>query len=1159
LNNNWKTIARDTNPELFTDFKNDYFNDRDWIQVNIPHNWDQYEGYRRLKHGNRHGYAWYRKTFTTKVKGKGKRYFIYFEGVGSYATVWVNGVLIGSHAGGRTTFTLDITKAIHLDKPNLLAVRADHPANIRDLPWVCGGCSDEWGFSEGSQPMGIFRPVHLVVTNDVRIEPHGVHIWNDSKVSEISATLNIAVEIKNYSERPRKIELVSRLINRDGVTIAITKTSKEIKTGVKLNILQNPMIVAKPILWSLENPYLYSLQTEIIEHKKVIDNTSTPYGIRWISWPIGQKNGSNQFLLNGKPVFINGTCEYEHNMGKSHAFSDAQIRTRAMQVKAAGYNAFRDAHQPHNLLYHANWDTIGLLWWPQFAAHIWFDNPEFKANFKQLLTDWVKERRNSPSIILWGLENESTLPTEFAKECTDLIRQLDPTASSQRKVTTCNGGTGTDWNVIQNWSGAYGGNPYNYANEMKSFLLNGEYGAWRSIDLHTEGPFVQNGTLSEDRFSLLMESKIRLAESVKDSICGQFHWLLNSHENPGRTQNGEGWRELDRVGPVNYKGLFTPWGEPIDAFYMFRSNYAPKDKEPMVYIVSHTWPGRWTTPGIKDSIIVYSNCDEVELFNDFGSVSLGKRTRNGIGTHFQWDSVNIQYNILYAKGYVNNTEIATDCIVLNHLPDSPGLPALKEEKIESITQGKTGYNYLYRINCGGPNYRDSNGNNWMADQHKTEDNTWGSKSWTDDFPGLPAFYGSQRRTFNPIKGTKDWKLFQSFRYGREKLSYRFNLPNGSYLAELYFIEPWYGIGGGMDCSGWRLFDVAINNKTVLKDLDIWKEAGSNTVLKKSYNVNVTDGKLTISFPDVASGQAIISAIAVASKDIVAIPSTEVNSVIENLTITDTAISNKWSIETWMDIGDKQYSNNNTMFVSLPSNLYGAVWIRTSEKTNKSPDDTVALFKVRVESDIFVAIDSRVNKLPSWLYNYNDTKSFIKTDNLIGNTFKVLSKRVPSATKIILGKNGSAADRPANMYTVIVCPVNQMEDAFDLRPIKKYEAEDAQFIGIGLEIDSLGSKKYVKFANTSDATIEWTINVGIAGTYSLKFRYINQNESTVPINISIIDANGIALKNDLLEFQPSVNWRAFTTTTGTMINAGTYKIRLSGMDKGGLGIDVLEVQ
>ena len=109
LNNNWQSIANDTNQHAYDGFEEPSFNTAAWQPVNVPHNWDAYEGYRRFHHGNRHGYAWYRKTFTVARKEQGKRYFLWFEGVGSFATVWVNGKKAGAHAGGRTTFTIDVT------------------------------------------------------------------------------------------------------------------------------------------------------------------------------------------------------------------------------------------------------------------------------------------------------------------------------------------------------------------------------------------------------------------------------------------------------------------------------------------------------------------------------------------------------------------------------------------------------------------------------------------------------------------------------------------------------------------------------------------------------------------------------------------------------------------------------------------------------------------------------------------------------------------------------------------------------------------------------------------------------------------------------------------------------------------------------------------
>ncbi len=157
--------------------------------------------------------------------------------------------------------------------------------------------------------------------------------------------------------------------------------------------------------------------------------------------------------------------------------------------------------------------------------------------------------------------------------------------------------------------------------------------------------------LSEDRMTQLMEMKVRLAESVKDSTCGQFFWLYTSHDNPGRVQSGEGHRELDRIGPVNYKGLLTPLGRtPGCVLYVPRQLCAKGNIAHGVYCFAYLARPVDNTRQKKDGIVVYSNCDEVELFNDVQGVSLGKRKRSGIGTHFKWDGVDIKYNVLYAAG-----------------------------------------------------------------------------------------------------------------------------------------------------------------------------------------------------------------------------------------------------------------------------------------------------------------------------------------------------------------------------------------------------------------------------------------------------------------------------------------------------------------------------
>ena len=728
------------------------------VSINLPHNFDDYYGYRQLRHGNLHGSATYYKTFTTS-KSDGKRYFLQFEGVGTYATVTLNGHQYPKELVGRTVWTLDVTDALQNGR-NDISVHVDHPAMQTACPWVCGGCSSEWGFSEGSQPFGIFRPVSLVETDAVRIEPFGVHIWNNAACDSVF----IETEVRNYTPQSQHIELVNKFTLASGKQVFRHAATVTLQAG-QSQVFRHAEAVADVHRWSLADPYLYALTTMIKRDGKTTDEVRTPFGIRSISWPISRKNGDNRFFLNNLPTFINGTCEYEHLLGSSHAFTPEQIRSRVKQITNAGFNAFREAHQPHNLLYQQLFDEQGILFWSQFSAHIWYDTPQFRDTFKRLLVRWIKERRNSPSVILWGLQNESVLPKDFARECSDIIRTLDPTCGDQRLITTCNGGEGTDWNVIQNWSGTYGGSAENYDNELKrpDQLLNGEYGAWRTIDLHDDAKY------SEESFTRLLETKARLAECARDSVCGHFQWLFTSHDNPGRTQPDGALRRIDKIGPINYKGLTTIWEEPTPAYYMYRSRYA------------------------------------------------------------------------------NRCVTATDQTAADRNRD--------------LVKGARGYHYLYRLNCGGDAFTDEFGQQWQADD------TLYSHSWGQDF-GMHPYQASQRHTSDDIRGTDSDQLFQFFRFGRHRLWYDLPVPDGDYRVELYFAEPWHGKGGGErdDYEGLRIFDVAINGKTVIDDLDPWAEAGYCGALKRVITAKAEHGLLRISFPEVKAGQAVICGIAVATAE-----------------------------------------------------------------------------------------------------------------------------------------------------------------------------------------------------------------------------------------------------------------------------------------------------
>lgn len=804
----------------------------DTLTADIPLNLDDYYGALQKIHGNLHGEALFVKTFKTP-QTSGKAVFLRFEGVGTYADIELNGTTIGTFDIGRTVETVDVGKWIKGGgDENILKVKIRHPAGITDMPWVCGGCSSEWGFSEGSQPFGIFRPVTLEITDAVRIEPFGVYAYSNMQTD----SLTVETEVKNYGDEAAPIELVNKLCLKSGKQVARMTDTLTLQVGERRTVVQRAAI-DNPYLWSVEKPYLYNVNTIIKRDGKARDSENTALGFRTTSWPVERGDGDRRFYLNGEPVFINGVCEYEHLFGQSHAFSQQQIDARIKEIKQAGFNALRDAHQPHNLRYGELVDREGILWWPQFSAHIWYDTPEFRESFKRHLVQWVKERRNSPSVILWGLQNESTLPADFAGECADLIRQIDHGNAAQRPVTTCNGGDGTDWNVVQNWSGTYGGNANNYGEELKrpDQLLNGEYGAWRTLGNHSGENY------TEEKQCDLLELKAQQAESVKDSVCGHFLWLLNSHDNPGRRQPDEALRRVDKVGPFNYKGLLTPWEQPADAYYMYRSRYVPAAEDPMVYIVPFNVDDGATAH--IDSLRVYSNCENVTL-KAGGRIYSAQHNHNSSLLVFR--DIDIDGGTLKVQARDNGAVAAEQTVRVSG-----------NDFDESILTPAADCQYLYAVNCGGDSYTDSFGNLWLQDNTSVSA-SWGGRFVGDSVCNVSPYQTSQ--TVSPLLPALT--LFRTSRFGRHNLAYQFAVPDGSYVVELYFIEPWYGVGAGegADFEGLRLFDVAVNDSVCIHDLDIWAQARYGVPYKRTVIADSKDGMLRISFPKVNAGQAIISAI-----------------------------------------------------------------------------------------------------------------------------------------------------------------------------------------------------------------------------------------------------------------------------------------------------------
>lgn len=1123
LDSGWSSIVFAPDAPV-PDFSGETVDMRGWRTVDVPHNWQGYAYNRQLRVGARHGVAWYRRTVEIAALRPDETVALRFEGVNSYATIWVNGREVGRHAGGLTGFEVDISPAVRRGR-NVIAVRVDNPAGITDLPWVSGDDQPENGFAEGSQPFGIFRPVLLERSSRVRVRPFGAYAWGRAgEIDARRAQLTARVEIENRSNQAREVEVEVALVDADGRAVTTLRYPVRLNAGALETIDRALPPIAGPRLWSPTDPYLHMLRTRVRDRGTVIDETRTPFGIRDVRIATTAA-GERRLLLNGEPVFLRGVAEYEHLLGGSHAFADEQVRARVAQARAAGFNAWRDAHYPHNLRYGDAIAGAGLMWWPQFSAHIWFDNTAFRQNFRALLADWVRERRNNPAIFLWGLQNESRLPKAFAEEMVAVLRDLDPTASTVRLIVTCNGGEGTDWNVPQNWSGTYGGDPDKFGTELAAQGLVGEYGGWRSLELHDEAPHAAVPPTSEQHFAGLMQTKARLADTVADRAVGHFQWLLYTHENPGRpmradgTQIWDGVRALDHIGPANNKGLFTQWGEPTDAFYMYRARNVAASVAPMVYIVSHSWPDRWRGAAARSGIEVYSNCDAVDLYNDDGRrVPLGRRTRDA-AQRFRWDGVTIRYDRLRADCILRGRVAASDEIRLNNLPPVPGTVLVAATP--SVGRDPA----LYRVNVGGDRVVDAEGRIWQADRAFVAGRAWGWESWAAAYPGLDPMLGSRRPMFDPVAGAIAPDLYASLRYGRDALSYRFAVPDGRYRIELHFAEPWYG-RAGIDARGWRVFDVAVNGRTMIDDLDVFAEAGFARALVRSVEVVVRNGEIRIAFPQVKAGQAILSAVA-----ILPIGATPRPVVEERLMSDMVAELSGAGVELDRFVDNGRIASSGRRWTLLPHALLDSDVVRPTQAGGRgalTPRVDVWLYRAMAD-----------DRVPSG-WQRSDHRAALIADDGDLLPLRFVERRVAAGVRTDL-----SGDLPVLVRRALPSPYAPGNFSF-AKDRSLFEAEGSGVTVTGAVVASTrrghSGPGYLEVGSAT-ATIVQAVETGAAAVRTVTLRYQGAAGVRRTAEVALIDSSGIAVARMPVVLDGNGDWSSAAISTPAAINAGTYRLTL----------------
>lgn len=405
-----------------------WFDDSSWRTVDLPHDWsieDQPgtsspfnpDAISSVSGGfTTGGTGWYRKTFQVPANQKGKSVTIRFDGIYMNAEVWLNGVLLGNHPYGYTSFHLDLTDHLKYGEANVLSVKVKSEGE--NSRWYSGS--------------GIYRHVWMIVQEPVHVAPWGVTVVATPEASAEVVRVNLRNVIDNASREASEITLRTQIVDANGIEVARTESTQTVK-GSASTTIEQVVTIKSPVRWSLENPALYKAVTEVLKGSQLLDHTETTFGIRSLSF-----DGTKGFLLNGKPVKLKGGCVHHDNgpLG-SKAYDRAEER-RVELLKASGYNAIRCSHNPPSPAFLDACDRLGVMVIDE-AFDMWRDgkNPYdyhlyFNEWWQRDIVSMVERDRNHPSVVVWSIGNEipgmeDPAVVETAKELAAYIRKLDPT------------------------------------------------------------------------------------------------------------------------------------------------------------------------------------------------------------------------------------------------------------------------------------------------------------------------------------------------------------------------------------------------------------------------------------------------------------------------------------------------------------------------------------------------------------------------------------------------------------------------------------------------------------------------------------------------------------------------------------------------------------
>ena len=606
------------------------YDDSAWEQVRLPHDWAVYGPFSRdndlqnvavtqnfekkasLKTGRTGGLpyvgcGWYRRELDIPA---GKNACLLFDGAMSEARVYVNGTEAAFWPYGYNSFHLDITPLVHPGR-NLLAVRLENRPN--SSRWYPGA--------------GLYRNVHLILTDEVHVPVWGTHITTPS-VSEETAV--VCLETALEGPRGREVVVATEIMDPSGAVVA--SAMDEARCGE--SAVQS-FTLEKPQLWSPEQPALYRAVSKIISGGKHLDSYETVFGVRSIVF-----DREKGFLLNGVPRKFQGVCNH-HDLGPlGAAVNEAAIRHQLELLKDMGCDAIRTSHNMPAPELVSLCDEMGFML--MIEPFDEWDVAKCRNGYHRFFSEWAEKDmvnmlrhfRNNPSVVMWSIGNE--VPTQCAPQgarvaafLRDICHREDPS-----RPVTC--GMDQVSCVLEN----------GFAEVMDVVGLN--YRTFRYIEAHENLPQglvlgTETGSTVSSRGVYKLPAVKRFSAVDEDHQCSAYEldacswsnipdvdfalaedypWTLGQFVWTGFDYLGEP-SPYDKDSWPNHSSMFgiiDLASLPKDRFYLFRSVW--NHREPTLHLLPHwNWPEGSLVP-----VMAFTSYSEAELF--VNGVSMGRRSKS---------------------------------------------------------------------------------------------------------------------------------------------------------------------------------------------------------------------------------------------------------------------------------------------------------------------------------------------------------------------------------------------------------------------------------------------------------------------------------------------------------------------------------------------------